>query len=70
MADVLPGLKKAKQIITEPDREKAIRQAIELVSPGDALLVAGKGHECTQQIGFMKYPFSDQSVIRKILGCD
>lgn len=70
MADVLPGLKKAKQIITEPDREKAIRQALELLSPGDALLVAGKGHECTQQIGFMKYPFSDQSVIRKILGCD
>lgn len=70
IADVLPGLKKAKQVITEPNREKAIRQAITILSHGDVLLVAGKGHECTQQIGFIKYPFSDQTVIRKILECD
>lgn len=70
IADVLPGLRGAKQVIIEPDREQAIQKAISILHPGEVLLVAGKGHESTQQIGSIKYPFSDQTVIRKILGCD
>ena len=32
-----------------PDRRQAIRQAIRLAGPGDVVLIAGKGHETTQQ---------------------
>lgn len=64
--DVMPGLKKAKEVVVEPDRRTAIARALALLKPGDALLVAGKGHETTQQIGDIKYPFSDQQTIREL----
>ena len=64
--DVLPGLKDAKDVVVEADRRTAIARALELLKPGDALLVAGKGHETTQQIGDIKYPFSDQETIREL----
>ena len=69
MADVMPGLKGAGQVLREPDRGTAILKALDLLKPGDVLLVAGKGHERTQQIGDVKHPFSDQRIIREILGC-
>lgn len=50
-----------------PDRRKAIRTAIELGSPGDCILVAGKGHEKVQIIGDKTYPFDDAEVIREII---
>jgi UDP-N-acetylmuramoyl-L-alanyl-D-glutamate--2,6-diaminopimelate ligase len=62
MADVRPGLADAPAgltVIEEPDRYKALCQAIALMGPGDALLVAGKGHESYQQVGDVKHPFSD-----------
>ena len=69
MADVMPGLISAREVIADVDREQAIRKALSMLRPGDALLVAGKGHENTQQIGDVKYPFSDQKTIRELLGC-
>lgn len=69
MNDTMPGLAGAGLVIKEVDRRQAIKKALELLLPGDALLVAGKGHERTQQIGSVKYPFSDQQVIREMLGC-
>ena len=35
--------------IVEPDREKAIRKAIENAAPGDVVILAGKGHEDYQE---------------------
>ena len=69
MADVMPGLADAKHVIADPDRREAIRKALALLHPGDALLVAGKGHETTQQIGDVKHPFSDQQTLRELLSC-
>src|SRR5207248_1978427 len=43
----------------ELDRARAIRQAIRAAAPGDAVLIAGKGHEREQIIGARKLPFSD-----------
>ncbi|MGJ3524387.1 UDP-N-acetylmuramoyl-L-alanyl-D-glutamate--2,6-diaminopimelate ligase [Nitratidesulfovibrio sp. D1] len=70
MADVLPGLAGAREVVSDPDRARAIGKALALLRPGDALLVAGKGHESYQQIGDRKVPYSDQQVIREILGCN
>lgn len=49
------------------DRRTAIAKAIEIARPGDVVLIAGKGHETTQQIGEVKYPFSDAQVAKEIL---
>ena len=69
MADVMPGLSGAAEVFADPDRRRAIEKGLELLHPGDALLIAGKGHENTQQIGDVKHPFSDQQTVREILGC-
>ena len=69
MDDVLPGLKEARQLVQEPDRRRATQQALAMLGPEDALLVAGKGHEEYQIIGEKRCPYSDQHVIREYLGC-
>ena len=70
--DVRPGLAKAKEAVEEPDRYAALCKAVGLMRPGDALLVAGKGHESYQLINGVKHPFSDVEAvgraIREVLG--
>jgi UDP-N-acetylmuramoyl-L-alanyl-D-glutamate--2,6-diaminopimelate ligase len=41
------------------DRAEAIRVAVQGLQPGDALLIAGKGHETGQIVGSETLPFSD-----------
>lgn len=41
------------------DRAEAILRAVDALQPGDALLIAGKGHESGQVIGTDIYPFDD-----------
>jgi UDP-N-acetylmuramoyl-L-alanyl-D-glutamate--2,6-diaminopimelate ligase len=49
------------------DRRKAIETAIGNLKPGDALLIAGKGHEDYQIIGETKHHFSDHEVVLETL---
>jgi UDP-N-acetylmuramoyl-L-alanyl-D-glutamate--2,6-diaminopimelate ligase len=49
------------------DRGEAIRAAIEALNPGDALLIAGKGHETGQIVGDRTLPFSDAESARAAL---
>ncbi len=49
------------------DREKAIREAISIVKPGDVIMILGKGHEDYQIIGDRKIHFNDKEVVMKIL---
>lgn len=67
MDDVMPGLAGGKEIHREADRRRALALALELARPGDAVLVAGKGHEPYQIIGTVKHPFSDQQTLRELL---
>jgi UDP-N-acetylmuramoyl-L-alanyl-D-glutamate--2,6-diaminopimelate ligase len=46
--------------IVELDRREAIALAIACATPGDIVLVAGKGHEDYQVVGTVKYPFDDR----------
>ena len=49
------------------DRHEAIRHAISLLSAGDTLIVAGKGHEEGQTVGSVTHPFSDHHEVRLAL---
>ena len=50
-----------------PDRREAIARAIEKASPGDVVLIAGKGHEQGQQFRDRTVPFDDREVAREAL---
>lgn len=49
------------------DRREAIVLAVSLAHADDAVLVAGKGHETTQEIAGAKLPFDDRTVLREAL---
>ncbi|MGG2476368.1 UDP-N-acetylmuramoyl-L-alanyl-D-glutamate--2,6-diaminopimelate ligase, partial [Rhizobium sp. BR5] len=49
------------------DRAEAIRHAVSMLSHGDTLIVAGKGHEEGQIVGSVTLPFSDHEQVRAAL---
>ncbi|MDO4908731.1 MAG: UDP-N-acetylmuramoyl-L-alanyl-D-glutamate--2,6-diaminopimelate ligase [Corynebacterium sp.] len=49
------------------DRAEAIRKAVAWARPGDAIVIAGKGHETGQQIGDTKIHFDDREELRAAL---
>jgi UDP-N-acetylmuramoyl-L-alanyl-D-glutamate--2,6-diaminopimelate ligase len=68
MNDALVGVRKFDTPhAVEPDREKAIRLAINEARPGDIVLLCGKGHEPYQEIAGVKHPFDDRVVARRVL---
>jgi UDP-N-acetylmuramoyl-L-alanyl-D-glutamate--2,6-diaminopimelate ligase len=63
-AAILATAKGAREI---GDRAAAIRTAIEELQQGDALLIAGKGHETGQIVGGEVLPFSDHEAVAAAL---
>ncbi len=61
-SDIKRGIKKTK-VLEIPSRAKAIKEAIKNLNTGEILLVAGKGHEKTQDFGKRKIFFSDKKII-------
>ena len=55
------------EVYIEPDREKAIKKAVEIAGGGDIILIAGKGHETYQIIGEQVRHFDDCEVVRNCL---
>lgn len=55
-SEILQGCPGATEV---GDRAEAILRAVDILEPGDALLIAGKGHETGQDIGGTVYPFDD-----------
>ena len=71
--DILDGMREGEgRFDVEPDRRSAIARAIAHASAGDAILVAGKGHEDYQIIGTEKHHFDDREVaaeeLEKVFG--
>ncbi len=75
IAEVLAGIpaEARSRLTVQADRERAIRHAIEAASPGDVIVIAGKGHETEQIIadgagGTIRTHFDDRDVARRWLG--
>lgn len=49
------------------DRREAIRAAVAWAKPGDAIVVAGKGHETGQLVAGVTHPFDDRAELRAAL---
>ena len=54
--------------VIEPDRRAAIELALACARPGDAVLIAGKGHEGYQLVGAERRAFDDRDEARRALG--
>ncbi|MCA9530897.1 MAG: UDP-N-acetylmuramoyl-L-alanyl-D-glutamate--2,6-diaminopimelate ligase [Myxococcales bacterium] len=65
---VEPGaLARERGYVVEPDRAAAIAVALAAARAGDAVLIAGKGHEPYQIIGEQRLPFDDREVARRAI---
>jgi UDP-N-acetylmuramoyl-L-alanyl-D-glutamate--2,6-diaminopimelate ligase len=60
-------LKTRSGYCVEADRREAIRIALSAAAPGDAVLIAGKGHEDYQILGTTKIHFDDREAAREEL---
>jgi len=58
--EILAGCEGATVAREIGDRAEAIRAAVTESDPGDVILIAGKGHETTQNVAGVEYPFSDR----------
>ena len=58
---ILQGTIASTAVQTEPDRAAAIALAVAAAAPADVVLIAGKGHENTQETAGVHQPFSDMA---------
>lgn len=63
--DPVPGAH--ADAIIEPDRRRALAAALAMATPGDVVLIAGRGHEAMLTIGDRSEPFDDRTVAAEVL---
>jgi UDP-N-acetylmuramoyl-L-alanyl-D-glutamate--2,6-diaminopimelate ligase len=63
VAQIAAGVGPHAALEQQLDRASAIRQALAQASDDDLLVIAGKGHEQTQQVGEQVTPFSDVAIV-------
>jgi UDP-N-acetylmuramoyl-L-alanyl-D-glutamate--2,6-diaminopimelate ligase len=70
--EILVGVRRAgapdERWVRQADRRQAIAEAVGWARPGDAVVIAGKGHETYQIIGSEVLSFDDRAVARQALG--
>ena len=68
IAQILLGMTHSQSVDVQADRALAVADALGRAAPGDVILLAGKGHEETQEMAGVKYPFSDREhAVRALL---
>jgi len=68
ISQILLGLVQSKAVTVQSDRALAIADAIDRAAAQDVVLLAGKGHEATQEIAGIKHAFLDRDHARRALG--
>jgi UDP-N-acetylmuramoyl-L-alanyl-D-glutamate--2,6-diaminopimelate ligase len=66
-ADAAKAERQEDGYLVEPDRRKAIAAALSAARAGDAVLIAGKGHETYQILAGETIHFDDREVARQVL---
>ncbi|MFC1726589.1 UDP-N-acetylmuramoyl-L-alanyl-D-glutamate--2,6-diaminopimelate ligase [candidate division KSB1 bacterium] len=64
---MVQGIDKKPGFMVLPDREPAIKTAIEHAAPGDTVMILGKGHEDYQVLGRKKIDFDDRAIAKKYM---
>lgn len=59
LSQVLAGMARQDGVAVIENRHEAIAHALTQCAPEDVVLIAGKGHEATQEVAGVKAPFSD-----------
>ena len=54
------------QVLVVKDRKAAIAGALEEIGEGDIVVLAGKGHETSQEIKGHCLPFDERTIIREM----
>ncbi|HSW89736.1 MAG TPA: UDP-N-acetylmuramoyl-L-alanyl-D-glutamate--2,6-diaminopimelate ligase [Patescibacteria group bacterium] len=69
ISQIKSGVKKGhEKIVSIADRKEAISFAIrKLANRGDTVIMCGKGHEKSMNLGGLELPWSDRKVVEKIL---
>ena len=63
IADILAGMSPGEDVVVMKDRVNAIRFCLEQGRPGDVIVLAGKGHEVTQEVNGVKYPMDERKIV-------
>jgi UDP-N-acetylmuramoyl-L-alanyl-D-glutamate--2,6-diaminopimelate ligase len=61
ISQILLGTSGSAAIQVQSDRALAIEQTVQQAQSRDVVLIAGKGHEATQEVAGVKFPFSDRA---------
>ena len=65
--DMRKGQTRGAKISFIDDRRRAISLALDHAKPGDCVLIAGKGHECFQEVQYTAIPFDDRKVAKELI---
>ncbi|HEY6077466.1 MAG TPA: UDP-N-acetylmuramyl-tripeptide synthetase [Polyangiaceae bacterium] len=65
MDEIAAGIPATCSVLREVDRKRAIERAIAAAGADDLVLIAGKGHERTQELAGGRVPFSDVAIVRR-----
>ncbi len=61
IAQILLGLGHGAAVQVQSDRALAISETLTQANANDVVLIAGKGHERTQEVAGIKHPFCDRA---------
>lgn len=64
--EIAAGIPQGRKYVTVVDRQEAIATALRESRAGDVVLIAGKGHETTQEFENRSIPFDDREQVRRL----
>ena len=68
ISEIEAGIKKTKgKYKVIEDRKEAIKEAVKMLSKRDIVVLAGKGHETTQEINGEKKPFDERIIVKEFI---
>lgn len=68
ISEIEAGIKKTKgKYKVIQDRKEAIKEAVKMLNKRDIVVLAGKGHETTQEINGEKKPFDERAIVKEFI---